>query len=449
MNLLPVDESLLRLGEPLPVALWDARGVLLMPRGSQIADTAQRQRLMARQPQVQAHDHERIRRPWILAMEQALMRNETLGRIADLQPTEVAPPAATAADAARSADDAVHRWSSLRMRLANTLRDPGSREFRARLVRDAHTLCDLLAEDPDAALLVLLHDAARELRDAGVRHSLLVGALAALVAQDHPQAWPAEEVQRLALAGLTMNLSVLALQDRLALQADPLSAAQRQELKDHGPRSAMLLRAAGFVDEGWLLAVAMHHHSHSLPALQSLQAVTPELAIRCRARLIHKADVFAARLSPRRARPGLPATQAARAAFLDESGATDAVGPWLIKSLGLYPPGTLVTLRSGESGIVCRRGVRPSAPWVSVLASASGTPLHEPVVRDTSADAHAVVQAVAPHQLRLRVPLEAVLQGRPTSGTPQSGTLQSGTPQSGAPHASAAQPSGTPLPAVQ
>ena len=419
MELLPVNENVLRLGEPLPVALWDARGVLLLPRGAHIQDEAQRRRLMSLGPQVQVHEHERIRRPWILAMEQMVLRNETLGRIADLQAGEVTPAAPESRGPEEPAVDLIHRWSSLRMRLGNTLRDPHSAEFRLRLLRDAQTLAALLQEDPDGALLVLLHDAARELRERAVRHGVLVSALCTLVALENPQVWPADDVQRLCLAGLTMNLSVMALHDRLALQAEAPSAAQRAELKDHGPRSATLLRQAGFVDETWLLAVAMHHHSHTLPAQESLADVPPELALRYRARLLHKADLFAARLSLRRSRPGLSVTQAARAAYLDEAGAADSVGPWLLKTLGLYPPGAMVVLRSGESGIVCRRGMRPSAPWVSVLASASGTPLHEPLVRDTSNEAFSVVQAVAPHQLRLRVPLEAVLRGRPSSRVPE------------------------------
>ncbi len=424
MTLMPVEESLLRLGEPLPVSLWDARGVLLLPRGALIQDDAQRRRLAARGPQVQAQDHDRIRRPWLLAMEQMVLRNETLGKIADLQPGEVVPlPAASAVQA--EPEDMAHRWHSLRMRLANTLRDPQSREFRARLTREVQSLQDLLREDADGSLLVLLHDAARDPRDHGVRHSLVVGAIAALVAMEQPTVWPQEEVQRLALAGLTMNLSILALQDRLAVQSEYPTANQKAELHDHGMRSADLLRKAGFVDDGWLLAVAMHHHAQPLPPVASISGVSPEWAVRYRARLIHKVDVYTAKLSPRRNRPGVSATQAARVAFLDEGGGTDGVGAWLVKTMGLYPPGSLVKLRNGEAGVVRSRGSRTHAPWVAVLASASGTPLHEPVLRDAGQDQHAVVQSVTPSQLRVRVPLEAVLALRPR-GAPEQGLSTSG-----------------------
>ncbi len=416
MNLLPVDETLLRLGEPLPVSLWDARGVLLLPRGALIQDDAQRRRLAALGPQVHAHDHDRIRKPWLLAMEAMVLRNETLGKIAELQPGEVASTP-SAAPVAAATEDLAHRWNSLRMRLGNTLRDPQSKEFRPRLMRDAQALIDLLREDADGSLLVLLHDAARDPRDHGPRHSLVVAAIAALVAIEQSTVWPQDDIQRLALAGLTMNLSILTLQDRLAVQNEFPSADQKAELKDHGMRSALLLRQLGFVDDAWLLAVAMHHHAHPLAPVPSVGALAPELAIRYRARLIHKVDVYAAKLSPRRHRPGVSATQAARAAFLDEGGGTDGVGTWLVKTMGLYPPGSLVKLRNGEAGVVRCRGSRTHAPWVAVVASSSGTPLHEPMLRDTGQDQHAVVQAVSPAQLRVRVPLEAVLALKPRPGT--------------------------------
>ncbi len=413
MTLMPVDESLLRLGEPLPVALWDAHGVLLMPRGAMIHDETQRTRLVAMGPRVQSQDHERIRRPWLLAMESMVLRNETLGKIAELQIHDVQPSVARVS-ASASGDDLAHRWNTLRMRAGNTLRDPGAPEFRGRLLSDVQLLIDLLREDADASLLSLLHDVACDARDYGARHSLVVAALAALVALEHPGVWAPDEVQRLALAGLSMNVPILSLQDRLALQADRPTDEQRLALRDHGPRSASLLRQAGFVDESWLLAVAMHHHTLPLAPVMSVADLAPELAVRYRARLIHKIDLYTARLSPRRNRPGLSATQAARAAFLDDRGGADGVGSWLVKTVGLYPPGSLVKLRSGEAGVVRSRGPRTQTPWVAVLASASGTPLYEPVLRDTRDDVYAVTHALPPRQLKVRVPLEAVLALRPT-----------------------------------
>ena len=185
------------------------------------------------------------------------------------------------------------------------------------------------------------------------------------------------------------------------------------------------------MDEAWLLAVAMHHHAQPLAPAVAVGSLAPDAAIRYRARLLHKVDVYAAKLSPRLHRPSMSATQAARSAFLDEGGGTDGVGSWLVRTIGLYPPGSLVMLRSGEAAVVRSRGSRTHAPWVALVASASGTPVHEPVLRDTGLDPYAVVQAVTPAQLRVRVPLEAVLALKPrTEGADEKGSGSAGQAKS-------------------
>jgi len=413
MRYFPFDVSLLRLGEPLPVSLWDDRGTLLLPRGAVMRDDAQRRRLAARKPQVRSDDHDRLLGPWLLAMEQMVLRDEPLGRIAGLRPREVESPTAAATPLPVPEVDPLDLLGDLQMHLRKTLHDPKSEDFTDRLMRDADALTDLMREDPDASLLVLLHDAARDSLEYGVHHSLVVAAVSALVAIEHPAVWPQADIQRLALAGLTMNLSVLSLHDQLAAQEEDLSDQQRTELKAHGLRSAQLLRQVGFVDEALLLTVALHHHVAPQPSVDSVAGLAPELASRYRARLIHKVDAYTAKLSPRRQRPGMSATQAARSAFLDRNGDTDPVGSWVLKTIGLYPPGTLVMMRNGEAGIVHSRGPRAHAPWVAVLVSASGLPLSRPHLVDTGEESRAVVQAMTPSQLRVQVPLHAVLALKP------------------------------------
>ena len=73
------------------------------------------------------------------------------------------------------------------------------------------------------------------------------------------------------------------------------------------------------------------------------------------ARLIRRADRYAARLSPRKSRPASSATAAAQVALLDEGGHTDEAGQALIRTLGLYPPGVWVKLQCGEIAMVLRR----------------------------------------------------------------------------------------------
>ena len=106
-------------------------------------------------------------------------------------------------------------------------------------------------------------------------------------------------------------------------------------------------------------------------------------------------------------------------AFLDSQGSTDPAGSWLVKALGLYPPGTLVALNNDEVGVVCRRGAHPSSPWVATLLSAAGNPVAEPLIRDTTRLTHRVVRALPLAEARVRVPLSAVLDRRPVLGAPE------------------------------
>ena len=441
MNLQPVPESLLRLGEPLPAPIRDPRGNLLLPKGGVIGNEQQLRRLMVLKPHVQPHQIDTLRQPWVQAIGRLVLRNETLGRIAEVgalppraadtpsaiaqdsaalgladpevghssgpaggSPVGSAPGGATASPAAPPADLS-DRCAALRVRIGNIIRAPLYTDFEDRLLPAVESLRGLVREDADGVLLVLLLDASQDMRDYGLRHSLVVAAIVALVTQEHPQAWPEDSAAQLVCAALTMNLSILQLQDQMALQTTPLAPEQRQRLAEHGALSVSRLRELGVTHPEWLFAV---EHHHAPPPVSEVGAQW--------ASLIHKADVFAAALSPRRSRPGLSATSAARATFLDRSGQADTAGSWIVKTVGLYPPGTLVALNNDEMGVVCRRGQNPAAPWVAALVAPSGNPLAEPVVRDTARLTHRVVRAIPMHEARIRVPLSAVLARRPAVG---------------------------------
>ena len=103
MNLQPVPESLLRLGEPLPAPIRDPRGNLLLPKGGVIGNEQQLRRLMVLKPHVQPHQIDTLRQPWVQAIGRLVLRNETLGRIAEvgaLPPRAADTPSAIAQDSA-------------------------------------------------------------------------------------------------------------------------------------------------------------------------------------------------------------------------------------------------------------------------------------------------------------------------------------------------------------
>jgi hypothetical protein len=321
-----------------------------------------------------------------------------LGRIASAKPDLRAIEAA--AVARPSGADRPVDWPDLQMRLRLLLADPRGADWIARLraVRD-----DILAgveRHPDHALMRLLHDASAEFREYSASHSLFVCVIVALSAPQVP-GWDPAWADALTLAALTMNISIATLQDELARQIDKPDADQRARIDSHCPRSVAMLEALGVDDPDWLQAVKDHHDAPPGPVAGRS---TGELL----ARLIRRADRYAARLSPRKSRPASSATAAAQAAFLDEGGLADEAGQALIKTLGLYPPGCWVRLQCGEVAMVLRRTAVGKSPVVASLVSKAGMPFAVPALRNTKLPSFEVAGAVAPGKVNVRPNLDAL-----------------------------------------
>jgi HD-GYP domain-containing protein (c-di-GMP phosphodiesterase class II) len=397
MAVIQLPPTVLRLGHPVPVALRDAAGHLLLPRGTVLNDEAQRQQLIARGLYVDAGDSEQFRKALAGKLDAMVRGNALLGQIASAVPD--APASATPAPP-RPASDPVAAWHGLMLRASALLHDPPPSDFGTRVHRLDREILALLDADTDASLLVLIHGTTSEVHQYSVTHALLVLAVCELAARHLD--WPAEWRPPLRRAALTMNLAMTELQDQLALQESPVTPRQREQIDGHAWRAAEQMRKSGVDDALWLDAVEHHHSTQPGP----LAELAPMLQL---ARLIQRADIFAARLSPRKARQAMSATAAAKAAYLDENQQADEAGSAIVKALGIYPPGSSVRLASGEVGVVVRRGKRANEPVVASVIGRSGTPC-EPVVRDTRLPGFAIGAGVAPHEVKLRLNLSRLLQ---------------------------------------
>jgi hypothetical protein len=67
----------------------------------------------------------------------------------------------------------------------------------------------------------------------------------------------------------------------------------------------------------------------------------------------------------------------------------------LIRELGIYPIGTCVRLANGEAGVVARKGLNATTPWVASLLGPTGAPLPQPVQRDTRSEFTAIREVLA------------------------------------------------------
>ena len=80
----------------------------------------------------------------------------------------------------------------------------------------------------------------------------------------------------------------------------------------------------------------------------------------------------------------------------------------LIKEFGIYPPGDLVQIKSGELAVVVRRGENASTPTVACITDRFGTLVVTSVRRDTAEPEFAIVSAQSDEVLAVRVPPERV-----------------------------------------
>jgi hypothetical protein len=127
------------------------------------------------------------------------------------------------------------------------------------------------------------------------------------------------------------------------------------------------------------------------------------------ARLIQRADIFAARLAPRASRRPDQAVAAMQSCSFDENRQLDAAGAALIKAVGAYPPGSLVRLVNQEVGVVVRRGASATTPRVAVLVNREGYATGEHVVRDSNLREFRITASVGRHECKVQLNLERLL----------------------------------------
>jgi len=387
----------LRLGMTLPYDIFDASGKLMFARGQILRDSPLVRALVDGGAWVMSGDTMEYQRALAHKLDTLVMQDVPLSDIvkADTSFRLEAPNAPKAEQGPREA------WSDLLLHTHSLLREAEPVDFPGRIAQLRDAALKRLHAHPDATLMLHVFESSQEFGDYSARHALLTLLLCDLVARQLQLAPALSEA--LQGAALTMNYGAGPAHDRLASQADPATAAQRQALAAHGDRAAQRLAQAGVTDEIWLTAVRLHHDAG--PGPLATRGDSEKLA-----RLLRRIDLFGARLSPRRSRTAMSGAAAARAVFLDELGQPDEAGAALIKTVGLYPPGSIVRLANGEIGIVFKRGFSANEPLVAALIGKSGSPLSNPVPRDTRLAAQAIVASLAPTELKLRVNLEALLK---------------------------------------
>lgn len=351
LNRIPLTEvrDLLKIGEALPFRVLDSKERLLLNEGQILADEAQFTGLVERGAWAERH----------------LVEAERAAR-------------AAASGGARAPHSAslFDRWERLlwqfdKLSRALVRRQAPGAEVPA-LFESLRTLVDT---DPDVALFLCVRQDDRRFALYPLTHALHCAVLALLTGRF--LGWPQTRITSLGCSALTMNLATLELQAAMAEQKEPPSARQIREIRAHPQASVKLLQDAGVDDAAWLAAVAEHHEQPGGGGYPDGRVEVSEPA-----RLLRFIDVLMAKISPRAQRPAIAPQAAVRQLFQQSPG--DPLATALIRTLGVYPPGSLVKLRSGEVAVAIRRPASGTHPLVATLSDKNGRPVAQTHRRDSA-----------------------------------------------------------------
>jgi len=396
---LPLDAIALQ--QPVPVNVWDPKGVLLLRKGEAITSEQHRGLLMLHSPVVLEADWRAWSYSYTTELDRMVRDNAPLNRIAGVSHAVEVPHVE-----AREEAGPVELWADLHASLNSLLHQgTAATQFNDKLERLAARAQRLWHSAPDDCLLVLVQLLFDARMGYSATHALLSAGLCALVSPSTGVS-PAEQAT-LFRAALTMNMGMTRTHDAMARQTGPLTDAQRQTVREHPLRSAAMLRELGMADALWLRLV---EEQHERPDGSGYPAGKPVADLA--QRLLQMADVYVACISPRMGRGGLLSQQVARELYLGPDQQPDALGALFVKHIGFYPPGSYVRLASGEVAVVTRRGAKANAPQVFAIVGRQGMPLGEPTWRDTQDPAHEIKASLPPGDVRVVVNVPRLLSRR-------------------------------------
>lgn len=240
--------------------------------------------------------------------------------------------------------------------------------------------------------------------DYPVRHCVDTAILAIMVAESMNKT--EQEIQDIAAAAITMNISMIELQEKLQESKGEISDTHKTAIRNHPIASIDLLYEAGIEDTDWLNYVLLHHE-HEDGSGYPVGNVKSEIP--ANAKILTLADGFCARISARGYRRSNLPSVALRDIFLDNKAHADpTLAAYFIKVLGLYPPGTFVQLKNGEMAVISQRATDSSPCLASALVKPNGELYVNPVKRDISVDPYTIVEAKFPDKASVQANLQQI-----------------------------------------
>ena len=253
---------------------------------------------------------------------------------------------------------------------------------------------------PNVALACILHN--QKEGSYAIRHCIDTAVVAGIIARAMKKG-PAEK-QVIVAAALTMNVGMLAHQERMQRTKAALAATDLAVIRQHTNRGVQLLRQTGVTDEAWLGCVLMHHENEDgsgYPFGKHGKDIPMD------AKIISLADRYCARISVRDYRKSLVPNAALRDIMVEGKDSIDpALVSIFIKELGIFPIGTFVRLENGEIGVVTAKGGSTTTPIVDALVGPRGAPLEKVIKRDTSKPLQGVRDVLTDHEAAISFDLD-------------------------------------------
>ena len=155
MAVVPISIDSVRINQPVPFALRDSTGLVLVARGGAIGTEERRQQLIERGVFIDNADADAFKKAVVGKMDSMVRDNTRLGLIAKAE-DEVDAAAVErnmATPRARRADTQA-TWDGLAVKMATALREPAKNDFLERISDSDNDLLGLLATGADVPLSV-------------------------------------------------------------------------------------------------------------------------------------------------------------------------------------------------------------------------------------------------------------------------------------------------------
>lgn len=354
-----VSTSDIQYGEPLPFAIYDTDGRLLLRKGYVIT--------------IPGHIEQLVRRGVLIPD-----KNGGGGGASSSGPSSSSYRNSTQTPASQPVYDQMDGLVlNLKHILTTALKSPEQIDLPARIWNLASNIQALCLEDLDSALAAPYLDSHNPYI---VVHQIMGAILTEIIAGR--KGLSVSDRLPLVCAALTRDIGQLAIQSALDKCEGPLPPTLSQALQEHPNRGKEILSRAGVADSDWLHAVRQHHERLDG---SGYPAKLRDNEVSVGARILAISDTYSAMTKPRSYRTKAYHPQnALRDIYLKKDSHMDGeLIQVLIKELGMMPPGSIVKLKNGEIAVIKNRSAKMTDNVVYSVYDAKGMPLFSPIRRET------------------------------------------------------------------